>query len=196
MAIETVLTTDQLIVTGPPSTVTVRVDTGDTGPRGSVTFTGLGNPNTSTFDTSQYTPKVGDLYINRELGSDYGVMYKLIPFANETTWFSVLKFQPLAYSATASVAFSSGTGSLSFPLSNFYDKSPTSLDLDTILLQATANSNNPTMISVSNKNIVEVNGVNLFVAELKAAQFSSGSVSALTSASPYLDIFISQGAVI
>ena len=192
MAIETVLTTDQLIVTGPPSSVTVRVDVGETGPRGTVTFTGYGNPNTSVFDTGTYTPKVGDLYINRQPGSDYGVLYKLTAVSGGTSWLSTLKFQPLAYSLNASVAFTSGTGSISIPLDSFYSSAPSTLNVDEVLLQILANSNNPFMISVSNKALTVVNDENLFVAELKAAQFTGGSVSSV-SGSPYLDIFITQG---
>lgn len=193
MAIETVLTTDQLIVTGPPSSVTVRVDVGETGPRGNIIYSGYGNPNTNTeFYTSSNIPKVGDLYLNRQLGSDYGVIYKLNSVPGGTLWQSQLKFQPIAYSLNASVAFTSGAGTLSVPLNDFYLGAPEDLDADTILMQITANYNSPAFISVSNKSIVEIDSVRTFIAELSAAKFESSTVSAV-SGSPFLDIFITSG---
>lgn len=193
MAIETVLTTDQLIVTGPPSSVTVRVDVGETGPRGNIIYSGYGNPNTNTdFYTTSNVPQVGDLYLNRQLGSDYGVIYKLNTVPGGTSWQSQLKFQPIAYSLNASVAFTTGAGTLSIPLNDFYLGAPEDLDPDTILLQITANYNNPAFISVSNKSIVEIDSVRTFIAEIVGAKFESSSVSAM-SGSPFLDIFVTSG---
>lgn len=193
MAIETVLTTDQLIVTGPPSSVTVRVDVGETGTRGATTYTGYGNPNSnSDFYDSSNIPKVGDLYINRQLGSDYGVMYRLNAVPGGSSWQSVLKFQPVAYSKSASVAFTSGEGSLSLPINDFYLGAPQDLDPDSISLQIIANFNNPSFISISSKDIVEVDSVRTFIAGLRAAKFESGTVSSL-SGSPFLDIFVTSG---
>lgn len=193
MAIETVLTTDQLIVTGPPSSINVRVDVGETGPRGNIIYSGYGNPNTNNdFYTTSNTPQVGDLYLNRQLGADYGVVYKLITVPGGTSWQSQLKFQPVAYSLNASVEFTTGVGSLFVPINDFYLGAPEDLDPDSILLQVTANYNNPAFISISNKAVVEVNSVRTFIAELSAAKFESSSVSPMTG-SQFLDIFITSG---
>jgi hypothetical protein len=193
MAIQTVLTTDQLIVTGPPSSVNVRVDVGDPGPRGNTSYFGFGDPNTNTtFYTSSNIPTVGDLYINRELGSDYGVLYRLNAVPGGTSWQSVLKFQPIAYSVTSSVSFLSGSGTLSIPLQNIYFDAPENLDPNSILLQLNSNYNNPLLLSVSKKTIIENDFGKVFIAELKAAEFYSGDVSSL-SGSPFLDIFVTSG---
>lgn len=193
MAIETVLTTDQLIVTGPPSSVTVRVDVGETGSRGNITYSGYGNPNTnSDFYTSSNIPKIGDLYINRQLGSDYGVLYKLNAVPGGSSWQSQLKFQPIAHSISSSVAFTSGAGTLQVPLGDFYLSAPENLDADDILTQITANYGYPLLVSVSNKSIAEIDSVRTFIVELNAASFQSGSMSYI-SASPFLDIFITSG---
>jgi hypothetical protein len=63
----------------------------------------------------------------------------------------MLKFQPISHSIQKPVDFISGTGSIQIPLANFYSSAPESLDPDTILIQATAELNNPAFVSVSNK---------------------------------------------
>jgi len=104
----------------------------------------------------------------------------------------ILKFQPISHSIQKLVNFTSGTGSISIPLADFYSTAPENLDPDSILVQATAELNNPAFVSISNKNIQDVSSVKTFIAELKCAQLSSGSVS-LISASVPVNFYITAG---
>jgi hypothetical protein len=190
MAIDTIISNDELVVIGPPASVSVSVDIGPQGERGSQFYYGVGTPSENTSILTD--AKVNDLYINTLLGGIYGVVYKLTAAVGGSIWIPMLKFQPISHSIQKPVDFISGTGSIQIPLANFYSSAPENLDPDTILIQATAELNNPAFVSVSNKNIQIISGSKTFIAELKGAQFSSGSVS-LISASVPVNLYITAG---
>lgn len=194
MAIDTIISNDELIVVGPPASVSVSVDIGPQGERGSQFFFGLGPPTSPENAAGLVNAKVNDLYINRKLGGGkYGVVYILNAVPGGSIWQEVLKFQPLSYSIQKIVNFASGTGSISIPLADFYSNAPESLNVNTILVQATAELNNPAFVSVSNKEIKDVSAVKTFVAELKGSQFSSGSVSLISSSATPINFYITAG---
>ena len=195
MAIDTIISNDELVVVGPPASVSVSVDIGPQGERGSQFYSGVGLPTAAANVASLVDAKVNDLYINRLLGGNYGVVYKLNATPGGTLWQSILNFQPISHSIQKLVNFTSGTGSISIPLADFYSTAPENLDADTILVQATAELNNPAFVSVSNKNILNVGSpaVKTFIAELKGAQFSSGSTSLISSSAVPVNFYITAG---
>ena len=195
MAIDTIISNDELVVVGPPASVSVSVDIGPQGERGSQFYSGIGLPTAAENVASLVDAKVNDLYINRLLGGNYGVVYKLNATPGGTLWQSILNFQPISHSIQKPVNFTSGTGSVSIPLADFYSTAPENLDAETILVQAITELNNPAFISISNKNIVNVGdpAVKTFIAELKAAQFSSGSVSLISSSAVPVNFYITAG---
>ena len=191
MAIDTIISNDELVVVGPPASVSVSVDIGPQGERGSQFYSGVGTPAQNA--ASLVDAKVNDLYINRLLGGNYGVVYKLNAVPGGSSWQSVLKFQPISHSVQKIVSFTSGTGSISIPLADFYSSAPENLNPDTILIQATAELNNPAFVSISNKDIQDVSAVKTFIAELKGAQFSSGSTSLISSSAVPINFYITAG---
>lgn len=195
MAIDTVISNDELVVVGPPASISVSVDIGPEGERGSQFYFGIGTPEQNT--ANLVNAKVKDLYINQQTNSGkYGVVYILNAFPGGTVWQEVLKFQPLSYSIQKLVNFTSGTGSISIPLADFYSSAPENLDPDTILIQATTELNNPAFVSVSNKDIL-IDGSpaeKFFIAELKGAQFSSGSTSLISASAVPINLYITAGA--
>lgn len=191
MAIDTIISNDELVVIGPPASVSVSVDIGPQGERGSEFYYGVGTPDQNT--EILVTAKINDLYINTLLGGNYGVVYKLTAEPGGSSWIPMLKFQPIAHSVKKIVNFTSGTGSVSIPLADFYFNAPENLSPNTILVQATAELNDPAFVSVSNKTIGLVNGTKTFIAELKGAQFSSGSVSLISSSPIFINFFITAG---
>lgn len=176
MALDTIISNDEVIVIGPPASITISTDIGPQGERGAVFFTGIGTPVSETLSN----PKLGDLYINREQGPDYGSIYLLSSVPGGSTWIKVLKFSPTFYSTSSSVSFSSGSAQVSFPLSSFYPDAPVDFSAEDVLLQATIELDNPAMLSVNNKQITGTGSSRIFSASLNGAQFSSGSVSALS----------------
>jgi hypothetical protein len=193
MAIDTIISNDELVVVGPPASVSVSVDIGPQGERGSQFFSGVGPPlpdNASILTNA----KVKDLYINQETNSGkYGTVYILNTVPGGTIWQEILKFQPLSYSIQKPVNFISGSGSVSIPLADFYSNAPENLDPNTILIQATLELDNPAFVSVSNKNIQDVSSVKTFIADLKGAEFLSGSVSLISSSAVPVNFYITAG---
>jgi hypothetical protein len=195
MAIDTIISNDELVVVGPPASVSVSVDIGPQGERGSQFFSGVGLPTAAENVASLVDAKVNDLYINRLLGGNYGVVYKLNATPGGTLWQAILNFQPISYSIQKLVNFTSGTGSISVALADFYSDAPENLDPETILVQATSELYNPAFVSISNKNIVDVGdpAVKTFIAELKGAQLSSGSISLISSSAVPVNFYITAG---
>lgn len=191
MAIDTIISNDELVVVGPPASVSVSVDIGPQGERGSEFYSGVGTPAQNA--ASLVDAKINDLYINRLLGGNYGVVYKLNAVPGGSSWQPILKFQPISHSIQKLVNFTSGTGSISIPLADFYSNAPEGLNVNTILVQATAELNNPAFVSVSNKEIKDVSSVRTFVAELKGSEFSSGSVSFISSSATPVNFYITAG---
>lgn len=193
MAIDTIISNDELVVVGPPASVSVSVDIGPQGERGSQFYYGVGLPTAPANASILIDAKVNDLYINTLLGGNYGVVYKLTASTGGSIWIPMLKFQPISHSIQKLVNFTSGTGSISIPLADFYSSAPESLNPNTILVQATAELNNPAFISISNKSITEVSSVKTFVAELQGAELSSGSVSLFSSSATPINFYITAG---
>ena len=191
MAIDTIISNDELVVVGPPASVSVSVDIGPQGERGSQFYSGVGTPAQNL--ASLVDAKVNDLYINRLLGGNYGVVYKLNAAPGGTLWQSILKFQPISHSIQKLVNFTSGTGSISIPLADFYSSAPEGLDPNSILIQATSELNNPAFISISNKDIQDVSAVKTFIAELKGAELSSGSVSFISASAVPVNFYLTAG---
>ena len=191
MAIDTIISGEDLVVVGPPASVSVSVDIGPQGDRGATFYTGVGTPSENS--ESLIDAQLNDLYINRKLGGNYGVIYKLNAVPGGSSWQSVLKFQPISHSVQKFVSLTSGTGSISIPLSDFYSNPPANLNANTILVQATVELNNPAFISISNKEIVDVDNVKTFIAELKGAEFASGSVSFISGSATPISFYITAG---
>lgn len=185
MAIDTIISNNEIVVIGPPASVTVSTDVGPRGERGAIFFTGVGAPNSELLSN----PKVGDLYINREPGSDYGSIYILSAVPGGESWVKSLKFDPILYGKTSSASFTSGNASVSFPVSDFYPDAPVGLTAQDIIVQATIELDNPAMISLANKEISGSGANRIFGVELNAAEFSSGSVTSL-SGSCYINFLI------
>ncbi len=74
MAISPVVSTDQITVIGPPSSIDLQVDIGPKGDRGSYIFAGPGTPTGSgSVVFLNESPIIGDLFINSNTGDlDYG----------------------------------------------------------------------------------------------------------------------------
>jgi hypothetical protein len=191
MAIDTIISNDELVVVGPPASVSVSVDIGPQGERGSQFYSGVGTPTQNA--SILVDAKINDLYINRLLGGNYGVVYKLNAEPGGSSWQPILKFQPISHSVKKPVNFTAGSGSVAIELADFYSNAPETLDANTILVQATAELNNPAFISISSKSIQTISSVKNFVVELKGAQLSSGSVSLLSSSAVPISFYITAG---
>ena len=112
---EVVIIDPELSVYGPVEEITVSVDIGQTGTRGSKQFVGSGLPGSLTIPE---TPLANDLYLNIE--NSY--LYQYI----NSTWTLVGKFAPNTYNIVEGVTFASGSASFTFDIFDMFGITETS----------------------------------------------------------------------
>jgi hypothetical protein len=113
---EVILSSDDLTVLGGPSVVSVDVDFGPTGDRGSQIFVGNGNPN--VIEIGQ-TPKIFDLYINL-LSSDpeYLNYYQYQNVDGTNVWVRLFSLVPFSKSNKEERTFTDGIATFNIPIAN------------------------------------------------------------------------------
>lgn len=182
-SIDVILESQEVVVLGGPSTVELQLDTGATGQRGSTTYVGTGLPSQSTIPNySSILP--GDLYINTSPGPNYSWMYQYLVKPGGNTWEPILQLNPTLYNAVYEVAFSSGTATISIPISSI-TTSTAALSADNFAIGFVFENENPVAGSISSKSVVSGN----LVIEITAVEYSSGTWSAYTDSSA--KVFIS-----
>lgn len=175
MAINSVLQTDSITVFGPPESIEVALDIGPNGQRGSLIYSGSGDPNLNGGAFVNEAPQISDLYLRTDSGGDYGVVYQYnaVPGGNE--WQSVLKFQPLLYSTIKNLTFVGGSASVTIPISDFYQDAPVTIASTNISIQLTPQHSEAIACSISNKGIITEGTRQLFFV-VKAKQIA-GSIT-------------------
>jgi hypothetical protein len=172
--VDVVLLTDELTVLGGPSSISVTTDFGATGARGSLIFVNSGSP-TITGNVPQ-SPNLLDTYINvlpTDPNGEYLTMYQYQLVNGENTWVPLVKLGPDMYSSVEDLTFTSGSASLSIPLSSITSQSGiTESDLN---VQLSIDSGNP--ISVGK--IVSITAGQVGIS-ISASQLSSSTWSALS----------------
>ncbi len=188
--VDVLLNTEDVVVLGPPDSVDVLVDIGPQGTRGNKFIVGSGEPNalTSSGVLLGTTLILNDMYINTAPGSNYGYMYQYISQAGGNTWVQVLKINPAIYSAVETVSFTSGSGSITIPISNIVTVSGSPLTASNFSVQFQIEGPNPIASSMEIP-VLAGAGTNLVI-NFDAVQYSGGSWSAL-SGSKTVHIFIS-----
>jgi hypothetical protein len=188
--VDVLLNTDDVVVIGPPASIDLLVDIGPQGVRGSKFIVGSGEPNALTANNVLLgtTLILNDMYINTAPGADYGYMYQYISQPGGNTWIQVLKINPAIYSSTDTVVFTSGSGSITIPVSNIVTVSGSPLTASNFNVQFQIEGANPIASSMEIPALAG-NGSNLVI-NFDAVQYSGGSWSALTG-SKNVHIFIS-----
>jgi hypothetical protein len=188
--VDVLLNTDDVVVIGPPASIDLLVDIGPQGIRGSKFIVGSGDPNALTANNVLLgtTLILNDMYINTAPGENYGYMYQYISQPGGNTWIQVLKINPAIYSSTDTVVFTSGSGSITIPVSNIVTVSGSPLTASNFSVQFQIEGANPIASSMEIPALAG-NGSNLVI-NFDAVQYSGGSWSALAG-SKKVHIFIS-----
>ena len=188
--VDVLLNTEDVVVLGPPDSIDVLVDIGPQGTRGSKIIVGSGDPNTLTSSGVLLgtTLILNDIYINTAPGTDYGYMYQYVSQPGGNVWTEVLYIKPSIYSAVETVSFSSGTGSITIPISNIVTVTGSPLTASNFNVQYQIENANPVSSSMQIPALVSP-GTNLVI-NFNAIQYSGGSWSNL-SGSKTVHLFIS-----
>jgi hypothetical protein len=176
--VDVLLNTDDVVVIGPPESIDLLVDIGPQGVRGSKFIVGSGEPNALTANNVLLgtTLILNDMYINTAPGANYGYMYQYISQPGGNTWIQVLKINPAIYSSTDTVVFTSGSGSITIPVSNIVTVSGSPLTASNFNVQFQIEGANPIASSMEIPALAG-NGSNLVI-NFDAVQYSGGSWSA------------------
>jgi hypothetical protein len=113
---EVLLSSDELTVLGGPAEISVDVDFGPQGDRGSLILYGLGKPDDVVLPE---TPQVYDSYINLLTSDDeYQFMYQFIAGPNSGTpiWTKLFKLTPNIYSENVVRTFVAGQIDINIPV--------------------------------------------------------------------------------
>jgi hypothetical protein len=188
--VDVLLNTDDVVVIGPPESIDLLVDIGPQGVRGSKFIVGSGEPNALTASGILFgnTLILNDMYINTAPGENYGYMYQYISQAGVNTWIEVLKVSPAIYSSVETIAFSSGAGTITIPISSIVTVSGSPLTASNFNVQFQIEGANPIASSMEIPALAGA-GTSLVI-NFNAVQYSSGSWSNLTG-SKKVHLFIS-----
>jgi hypothetical protein len=95
LSVNVVLENDDVVVLGPPEVIELAIDIGPKGDRGSIWYTGEGDPNINTVVFQESQPRIGDFYIDVENGESYGLVYQYQVTPGGNQWEESLEFQTI-----------------------------------------------------------------------------------------------------
>jgi hypothetical protein len=183
MEVPIVVAETELNVAGFVDQIDLSIDVGPTGPRGSLIFSGVGEPPTVPPISDPLFNNVdqfqsNDFYIR--LGSPgYAWLYKYEDAPGGAVWTPVVSMNPPLYAKRNSIVFTSGVGAvLTIPLTEIIGTSSTTLTEDKFVVTATAHyTTNDTNVYAIDVKGVTVSAPNLLV-YLNMRQITSSAVSA------------------
>lgn len=177
---EVLLSSDDLTVLGGPAEVSVDVDFGPQGDRGSIILYGLGKPNDVTLPE---IPQIYDTYINLGVSDDeYLFMYQFIAGPGGVPeWTRLTRLIPDGYSENVSRTFSSsGEVSINIPLSAIINYQMVgSYTAEDFNIQCTVLNINPVALSITVGELVSVSGIQSLPITVKAIEFVDAEWQAL-----------------
>lgn len=177
------LSTESITVTGGPSNISVDIDFGPSGQRGSNIFIRSGNPNSLSWSSPSWniTPLVYDICINNASGDDYQSFYQYQDVLGTKTWVKIFNLHPNQYSTNLPTLFTTGQANILIPVASMVTEIQASvLEVENINIQASVvNSAGPTVVSVTDVSIIEDSGVYVLSIDLSALNFVSESWEAL-----------------
>jgi hypothetical protein len=107
MSVEVLLDTPEISVIGPPATILLQLETGATGDRGSLIFSGFNNPNSASANLTDILPN--DLFIRESQGQTEGYIYQyLSDGAGGFNWEKIGNLKPSIFSDIQSLSASAG----------------------------------------------------------------------------------------
>lgn len=111
---EVLVSSEDISVLGGPASITLNLDTGAQGQRGTFILYGFANPNTAEAQESFISePQIFDLYVVVDPASDdYLQLYQYVNQDGELIWIPALKLSINLYSTTRPVTFINGLGTV------------------------------------------------------------------------------------
>lgn len=169
------LSTDDITVLGGPATISVDLDLGATGQRGSKFFIKEGNPNLISFGDDEIL--YGDLCINSDSESvEYRSIYMYQSVPGGSTWTKITNLIPNFYSRKTVNEFADGEITVEIPLISITpDTLVGEMTTDRFVIQhSIVNTVNPTVSNLSIVSITEVDSLQVLRLSVSAVEFDNG----------------------
>jgi len=188
---DVLLSTDDLLVIGGPTTIDLQLDYGAKGSRGSQIFLSNGNPNTE--GNILDTPIINDLAINTSAADteEYLYLYQYKYVDAVLAWHPYLKLLPNQFNANYAVAFTAGVGTVTVEIPSV--ALPTTgapYSASNFNIQATVSNSSPVAVSVE-IGTVTPGDVYTLPLTFRAAQYASSTWSSLnTTKTVYVTISV------
>jgi hypothetical protein len=179
---EVILSTEDLTVLGGPSSISVDVDFGPAGVRGSQIFVGDGDPNSPETEIGQSDIKILDLYINIGTSSDeYRYVYQYVSENAINYWKKLFKLIPDIKSLNSSATFVDGETTVDVLISEIVSSElVSSIEASSFNVQATIQGTSPVALSVSLGTPSGTGSARTLPVTINASEFVSGSWSLLS----------------
>lgn len=171
------LSNEDITVLGGPATITVDLDFGPTGQRGSYWIVGNGNPNNQDTVIGQ-TPQVQDLYLNLDVeDGEYLSVYQYQKGLGTTSWVKVVNLIPKIFSKNVTANFVAGSASVNIPL---VEVVPPEIIGSTVITDfnvqhSIVNTNSPVASGLSVSDIIIDNGTQVLSLDITASKLQGGS---------------------
>jgi len=177
---EVLLSSDELTVLGGPAEVSVDLDFGPQGDRGSLILYGLGDP--SLVELPEI-PQVYDTYINLLTSDpDYLFMYQYIAGpGGSPAWAKLFKLIPNTYSENLSRTFSGGEIEINIPIAAMVPADQIgSYTAENFNVQCNVMNNNPVALAVTVGEIQFFDSLISLPITIKAIEYVDSEWSSLT----------------
>jgi hypothetical protein len=173
---EVLLSSDELTVLGGPAEISVDVDFGPTGERGSLIFYGLGKPDDNLTLPEDLKPY--DTYINAmPSDSEYQFLYQYISAdGGVPSWVKIFKLTTNTHSENYSRNFVDGSASVNVPVSLIVPEDLVGdVPAENFNVQANIINENPVSFSTTVSEVVIVDDQSVLPITFAAIEYDSGS---------------------
>jgi hypothetical protein len=179
---EVILSTEDITVLGGPSSISVDVDFGPAGTRGSQIFLGQGNPNDPQTEIGQDDIRILDLYINLKTGdADYRHLYQYVTENGVNSWKSMVSLIPNIRSINSSATFTSGATTINVPVNLVVpSEQVATVAASNFNVQATILGTLPTALAVSIGSPAGTGNARAVPITINASELSGSTWSALS----------------
>lgn len=181
---EVILSSPSLSVLGGPSSVTVQVESGAPGKRGSSVFFSNGDP--SVPGNLSEIPQALDLAINvSQLDPDYRYLYQYLEFDGTFSWQKMISLSPGVASFSISLDFDfQGKANVSIPVTSIIESYGVLLPLDAFVINVSiVRDSQPVAASIGSPSLViDENDMQSLSFTVNAAQIdvNTSMITALT----------------
>jgi len=178
---EVLLSSDDLVVLGGPAEISVDVDLGPKGDRGSLIFYGLGKPDENSTLPEDLKPY--DTYINALASDDeYQFLYQYISAdGGVPSWVKIFKLTTNTYSQNFARTFVDGSASINVPVSLIVPEGLVGdIPAENFNVQVNVINENPVSVATTVSEVVVSGDESVLPISIEAIEYSSESWGTLS----------------